>query len=146
MRTVSDILFSQCAQVTKLPKPDFTVSEKDESLFVPDSEKPTVLTLEIKSSTGWIPISSITNVTECTYTKQNVEDAQIEAKAEELFYIFHRGDETRSWGRLVNKSGFRAIARHIATPQTDVQKALDEALKSERELRAELEAHQHNSK
>lgn len=61
-------------------------------------------------------------------------EQNIEAKAEELFYIFHTGDDTQSWGRLADKSGFRAIARHLATPQTDVQHALQAALESEREL------------
>ena len=61
-------------------------------------------------------------------------EQNIEAKAEELFYIFHTGDDTRSWERLVDKSGFRAIARHLATPQSDVQHALQAALESEREL------------
>lgn len=56
----------------------------------------------------------------CT-PKQNLDDAQIEAKAEELFYSFHMDDDTRSWERLVDKEGFRAIARHLATRENSKQ-------------------------
>lgn len=162
VRTVSDILFSQCAQVTKLPKPDFTVSEKDEGLFVPDSEKPTVLHVILNSSAlydlnhvrekmGREPLGTLESDKEISERFER----EIEAKAEELYEIYSDKYQTALEQKILcgwmNQSGhlregFRAIARHLSTPQTDVQKALDEALKSEHELRAELEAHQHNSK
>lgn len=92
----------------------------------PDLEMVTGAVIEVKLGSGdFEKVGGFKNL---------IEEAQIEAKAEELFYIFHTGDDTRSWERLVDKSGFRAIARHLATPQSDVQHALQAALESERQL------------
>lgn len=98
--------------------------------------EPTVVHVVLNS-----PRISMDDIT--LHTEQNLEDAQIEAKAEELYEIYSDKYQTALEQKILcgwmNQSehlreGFRAIARHLATPQTDVQKALGEALHSEREL------------
>lgn len=75
--------------------------------------------------------------------EKNLEDAQVEAKAEELYNLYKSvyssnftNMEYLNFKETTheNKEGFRAVARHLAIPQTDVQEALHAALKSEREL------------
>ncbi|UUW39219.1 hypothetical protein [Vibrio phage Artemius] len=84
-------------------------------------------------------VEAAKNIDTFRESTQQIEDAQIEVKAEELYDIYRTEDQwvrNTPWDREPDsfRNGFRAIARHLATPQTDVQHALQAALESEREL------------